>query len=492
MNKAEEEIIEQCKAGDRYALGLLYTCYAPKMRRLCTHYVQDEGLAEDIVHDGFIIIMSTIGQLNDVTKFESWMAAVIRHLALRHMRRSAKTKFVPIETVEVNGALITEATTEAASAISEYKELLQLVETLPDGYREVFKLSVFDGMTHNEIGQSLNIKSHSSSSQLARAKKLLRLLAAKYGFVPIFVMGLLHILRIDMPPDPNSKTEPTTGNAYTEADANVLPASTAIQVTVNKAVPKSSATLCEHDIKLPADTANNNRVATQPDTVGRQTAESAASTEQKKTSQPAASGITDTGSYRLHQVKGTKKQWTASVTCYGGSSAQFSAITEVSGSVASGGTVERTEHRIHHRVPFSVSISLHKHLYGRWGIGTGISYTRLKADFATITEEGTSWHRQTEEYIGIPISATCGIWNSRSLRLYTVGNIRTDIPVSGSRMWQWTLSTGVGLQYKLTPSIGFFAEPSLNWHLGGRHTTTTIWTDRPFDVTIPFGLRFSW
>lgn len=488
MNKAEEEIIEQCKAGDRHALGLLYTCYAPKMRRLCTHYVQDEGLAEDIVHDGFIIIMSTIGQLNDITKFESWMAAVIRHLALRHMRRSAKTKFVSIEAVEENEALIT----EAASAISEYKELLQLVETLPDGYRDAFKLSVFDGMTHNEIGQSLNIKSHSSSSQLARAKKMLRLLAVRYGFVPIFVMGLLHVLRIDMPPCPNSKTEPTTGNAYAGVDANILPASTAIQVTVDKAGPKASATLCKYDVKLPADTANNNRVATQPDTVGKQTAESAASTEQKKAPQPAASGITDTGCYRLHQVKGAESQWTASVTCYGGSSARFSAITEVPGSVASGGTVERAEHRIHHRVPFSVSLSLHKHLYGRWGLGAGISYTRLEADFTTITEEETTWHRQAEEYIGIPISVTCGIWNSRSLRLYTVGNIRTDIPVSGSRTWQWTLSAGVGLQYEVTPSIGFFTEPSLNWHLGGRPATTTIWTDRPFDVTIPFGLRFSW
>jgi len=54
----KERSIELCKAGDEYALGLLYTTHVPKLKRLCLRYVGDESVAEDILHDGFLIIMS--------------------------------------------------------------------------------------------------------------------------------------------------------------------------------------------------------------------------------------------------------------------------------------------------------------------------------------------------------------------------------------------------------------------------------------------------
>ncbi len=48
------------------------------------------------------------------------------------------------------------------------------IDKLPVGYKKVFKLSVLDGLSHQEIAKLLDIAPHSSSSQLARAKALLR------------------------------------------------------------------------------------------------------------------------------------------------------------------------------------------------------------------------------------------------------------------------------------------------------------------------------
>lgn len=98
----KERFIELCKAGDEYALGLLYTNYAPRMKRLCQRYVGDEATAEDIVHDGFIIIMSRIRQLKDAAKLDSWMAAIMRNLAIRYLSQKGKPIFIPIEVVEEN------------------------------------------------------------------------------------------------------------------------------------------------------------------------------------------------------------------------------------------------------------------------------------------------------------------------------------------------------------------------------------------------------
>ena len=54
----------------------------------------------------------------------------------------------------------------------EEKELFELIDKLPSGYRNVFRMAVIDGFSHKEIAEKLGIEPHSSSSQLTRAKVL--------------------------------------------------------------------------------------------------------------------------------------------------------------------------------------------------------------------------------------------------------------------------------------------------------------------------------
>ena len=68
-------------------------------------------------------------------------------------------------------------------------EVVRLIDRLPEGYGQVFRLSVFEGLTHKEIANMLGIEPHSSSSQLARAKKMLRKMIQQY-----WVAGLLLLL----------------------------------------------------------------------------------------------------------------------------------------------------------------------------------------------------------------------------------------------------------------------------------------------------------
>ena len=68
-------------------------------------------------------------------------------------------------------------------------EVVRMIDRLPEGYGQVFRLSVFEGMTHKEIADMLGIEPHSSSSQLARAKKMLRKMMQQY-----WVAGLLLLL----------------------------------------------------------------------------------------------------------------------------------------------------------------------------------------------------------------------------------------------------------------------------------------------------------
>lgn len=68
-----KELVELCKKGNEQALGLLYKTYADKMLKICSYYVTDKQAAQDILHDGFIVIMSSIHSLRSPNKLESWM-----------------------------------------------------------------------------------------------------------------------------------------------------------------------------------------------------------------------------------------------------------------------------------------------------------------------------------------------------------------------------------------------------------------------------------
>lgn len=54
------------------------------------------------------------------------------------------------------------------------EDLMKVVMTLPDGYRQVFNLSVIEGYSHKEIAEMLGIQEVSSRSNLSRAKNILR------------------------------------------------------------------------------------------------------------------------------------------------------------------------------------------------------------------------------------------------------------------------------------------------------------------------------
>lgn len=61
------------------------------------------------------------------------------------------------------------------------KNLLELIDQLPKGYGRVFRMSVIEGYSHQEIAERLGIEPHSSSSQLSRAKAMLRKIINRRG-----------------------------------------------------------------------------------------------------------------------------------------------------------------------------------------------------------------------------------------------------------------------------------------------------------------------
>lgn len=165
-------LIERVKADDADALNTIYEAYVPIMRNVCFSITKaDEDTVNDLVQDAFILAYYSIEKLNDEEKFGEWTAAIAKNVSLKYLERKRKVKFLPLSHYLDN--MNVESGVSADAVLAE-KELMQLIDRLPEGYGKVFRMSVIEGLSHKEIAERLGIEPHSSSSQLARAKAMLR------------------------------------------------------------------------------------------------------------------------------------------------------------------------------------------------------------------------------------------------------------------------------------------------------------------------------
>ncbi len=153
------------------------------MIRVIKRYVADTAMIEDILHDGFFIIFKQIDRLHDYSHLETWMASIMKNLALKAL--------ADLSVEEALSGEDEEAEEESEEPMS-IEELQTLISQLPEKYQNVFRLAVLEGLSHKEISQMLGITSSSSATQLSRAKGRLRQLFLQYQ-LGLGVAGLLFI-----------------------------------------------------------------------------------------------------------------------------------------------------------------------------------------------------------------------------------------------------------------------------------------------------------
>ena len=169
---SEEELSLQCQRGDMQARRTLYERYGGGLMAICLRYIGDRETAEDVLHDGFLRIFQSIKQFSyqGEGSLKAWLSRVMVNEALGYLRK----KNVQLQ----QEVLMTEIPDDPDTDDSDLNDiprsvLMKFISELPDGYRTVFNLYVFEEKSHKEIASLLGITEHTSSSQFYRAKSLL-------------------------------------------------------------------------------------------------------------------------------------------------------------------------------------------------------------------------------------------------------------------------------------------------------------------------------
>ena len=165
---SERELLRLVRSGDPTGTRALYERYVGYLTAVCSRYVPDRAAVKDILQDAFISIFTRIAdfEYRGEGSLRAWMTRIVVNAALKSLRGSGRLSYV--EELPDREQEDLETLPQVPPAI-----LADMIKALPDGYRTVFNLFVFEKKSHKEIAELLGIKENSSASQFFRARALL-------------------------------------------------------------------------------------------------------------------------------------------------------------------------------------------------------------------------------------------------------------------------------------------------------------------------------
>lgn len=164
-----ESLVEQCRKQDGRAQRMLYERLSPKMLGVCRRYIGDALEAEGVLVNGFLKMFNKINQFSGSGNFEGWVRRIMVNESLLYLRKN-KSMYLEVDIDEAH----TEPDYGRAAYLFEERELIEMIDKLPMGYRTVFNLYAIEGFSHKEISEQLGINENTSKSQLSRARALLK------------------------------------------------------------------------------------------------------------------------------------------------------------------------------------------------------------------------------------------------------------------------------------------------------------------------------
>ncbi|HTN47257.1 MAG TPA: RNA polymerase sigma factor [Flavipsychrobacter sp.] len=175
LEYSEAEIIAGCQKGDRTMQEVLYRRHYSEYLKLCLRYASCEPDAKQIMNDAFFKIFSRIDQYNFDGPLGAWIRRIVVNTCLDHvkqkMRRERKERAMDNDQLHL-------ATSDRGSFIIDnlsFNEIIKHIQELPEKHRAVFNMSVFEGMSHKEIADELEMSHGTSQWYLSKAKEMLRM-----------------------------------------------------------------------------------------------------------------------------------------------------------------------------------------------------------------------------------------------------------------------------------------------------------------------------
>lgn len=157
----EARLVERVCAGDEEAFAELYKLYSPMVHGIILARVPRDEV-DDIVQDVFLSAYKNLHTLRDNNLFGAWLSMIARNRGTEFHRRVKYTEE------------LSEDLSHKDAPKTEAREILTVIRSLPEAYRETLILRLVEGMTGPEIAAMTGLKPESVRVNLHRGMKMLR------------------------------------------------------------------------------------------------------------------------------------------------------------------------------------------------------------------------------------------------------------------------------------------------------------------------------
>jgi len=151
-----------------HSTEIVWEHFSARLLSFIHRRVEDLPTAEDLLQEVFLRIHTRMETLKDESRLESWVYQIARNVILDHYRRRRDT--VPVSD-ELPGA---DATMETDPADVLASSMREMVDALPEPYREALILTEFEGLTQAELAKTLGISSSGAKSRVQRARQKIK------------------------------------------------------------------------------------------------------------------------------------------------------------------------------------------------------------------------------------------------------------------------------------------------------------------------------
>lgn len=177
----QDELVERCRRGDHSSYGELYQKYFKAMYNTSLRIVNVTADAEDVLQESFVDAFAAIDSFGYKSTFGAWLKRIVINKSINALRKR-KMQIIDIE--KTNAAHLPEEDSYDEDEIKfKVEEVRKALKDLPNGYRTVLSLHLFEGYDQEEIAEILQISHATVRTQYMRAKQKLLLLIKQGGLL---------------------------------------------------------------------------------------------------------------------------------------------------------------------------------------------------------------------------------------------------------------------------------------------------------------------
>ncbi len=176
--RADKELIECVQRGEKGAFDLLVLRYQHRIIKLVQRYVRDPHDAQDIAQEAFIKAYRALPKFRGDSAFYTWLYRIAINTAKNHLAaNSRRPREVDLETPDGDKITIDELqkhveTPEKLLLTDEIRStIIRTIEGLPEDLRTAITLRELDGMSYDEIAQTMECPIGTVRSRIFRARE---------------------------------------------------------------------------------------------------------------------------------------------------------------------------------------------------------------------------------------------------------------------------------------------------------------------------------